>query len=303
MVTTSDVSVRRAIVTGGSSGIGYETAKSLALRGWDVTLTSRDSKRGASALASLRAAAPAARIEAQSLDLADLQSVRNFAAMMNAAGALDLLINNAGVMAHAHRKLTRDGFEMQLGTNHLGHFALTGLLLPALLTTGAPSRVVIVSSLAHRRGMLHFDDLQLEHGYRPMRAYTQSKLANLMFALELQRRLARSGAAAISVAAHPGISYTNLASTIVAERGAIAGAIVAAGFRIISQTARRGALPILFAATAPDLAGGSYIGPDGLREMRGNPAPAWIAPQACSTQAAAELWRRSEQLTGVRYLD
>jgi NAD(P)-dependent dehydrogenase (short-subunit alcohol dehydrogenase family) len=300
-----DLTGRRAIVTGGSSGTGWHTARGLARRGAQVMLTSRDSARAAAAADAIRAAQPDAQVEGRSLDLCDLASVRAFAA--GAVGApLDLLINNAGLMAPHLRGTTRDGFELQFGANHLGHFALTGLLLPALLRASVPAhpaRIVSVASIAHHRGRIDLADLQSERGYRPMRAYSQSKLANLMFALELQRRLVRAGTAAISVAAHPGVAATNLAGTMARGRAWPIAMIIKAVFRIAGQTAARGAAPILYAATMPGVAGGSYIGPDGWREMRGNPAPAAIAAQANDTASAAELWRRSEQLTGVVYLD
>ena len=297
-----DLNGRRVVITGGNSGIGLAAATALARCGADVTITSRDGARGAAALAAIRRRAPSARVECQTLDLADLASVRGFAAIIVAGGELDLLINNAGVMALPRRQTTRDGFEMQLGTNHLGHFALTGLLLPALAT--APSaRVITVSSVAHRRGEIRFSDLQLERSYTPWAAYTQSKLANLMFALELQRRLTRAGLYAASLAAHPGFAETNLAASGPMQGGApVAGAAMQVAFRLFGQSAARGALPILMAATAPNLTGGSYIGPDGWREARGNPAPATIALAARDTGGAAELWRRSERLTGVAWL-
>jgi NAD(P)-dependent dehydrogenase (short-subunit alcohol dehydrogenase family) len=290
-----DLTGRRAIVTGGSSGIGYEVARVLAARGAAVTMTSRDPARGVAAAGALGVG-----VVAEVLDLADLASVRHFSAAQAAHGPLDLLINNAGLMGFAQRHVTRDGFEMQLGTNHLGHFALTGLLLPALLAAPA-SRVVTVSSIAHRRGEIHFNDLQLERGYAGMRAYTQSKLANLMFALELQRRLTRAGASTLSIAAHPGVAATNLPSTM-RDRGWLVGGTIGAVFQVIGQSAARGALPILLAATA-DVAGGTYWGPDGLREMRGRSAAAAISQQALDAAGAAELWHRSELLTKVSYLD
>jgi NAD(P)-dependent dehydrogenase (short-subunit alcohol dehydrogenase family) len=293
---------QRAIITGGSSGTGLETARVLARRGAHVTLTSRDAARGADAVARIQAETSGAHIQAQCLDLADLASVRAFAAS-NLTAPLDLLINNAGLMAPPTRNTTRDGFELQFGANHLGHFALTGLLLPALQRAAGQPRVVTVSSIAHRRGELRLDDLQSAHNYRPGRSDSQSKLANLMFALELQRRLARAGAHVISLAAHPGVAATNLASTMVQGRPRAIGYLMETIFRALGQTAARGAEPIIYAATMPGLSGGSYIGPDGFREMRGDPAPAEIASQANDAAAAAELWRWSEKLTGVRYLD
>jgi NAD(P)-dependent dehydrogenase (short-subunit alcohol dehydrogenase family) len=307
MVSFSDTDIPglrglRAIVTGGSSGTGFHTARSLARHGASVVLTSRDGARAEAAAACIRAETPDATVQAQMLDLADLTSVRAFAAAQPAA-PLNLLVNNAGLMAPARRETTHDGFELQFGTNHLGHFALTGLLLPALLGAGAQARIISVASIAHHRGRIDLNDLQSERSYRPMRAYSQSKLANLMFALELQRRLARAGAHVISLAAHPGVAATNLASTMVQGRPRAIGYLMETIFRALGQTAARGAEPIIYAATMPRLSGGSYIGPDGFREMRGDPAPAEIASQANDAAAAAELWRWSEKLTGVRYLD
>jgi NAD(P)-dependent dehydrogenase (short-subunit alcohol dehydrogenase family) len=307
MVSFSDTDIPglrglRAIVTGGSSGTGFHTARSLARHGASVVLTSRDGARAEAAAACIRAETPDATVQAQMLDLADLTSVRAFAAAQPAA-PLNLLVNNAGLMAPARRETTHDGFELQFGTNHLGHFALTGLLLPALLGAGAQARIISVASIAHHRGRIDLNDLQSERSYRPMRAYSQSKLANLMFALELQRRLQRAGARAISLAAHPGVAATNLATTMQRGRPGPVAALIGATFRIAGQSAERGAAPIVYAASMPGLLGGSYIGPDGWREMRGTPGRAAIAPQANDARIAAELWRRSEQLTGVCYLD
>jgi NAD(P)-dependent dehydrogenase (short-subunit alcohol dehydrogenase family) len=293
---------RRAIVTGGNSGIGREIVAALARHGASVTLASRDAKRGAAALTAVREAQRDARVELQLLDLADLHSVRSFATRAASSGSIDLLINNAGVMAPRKREVTREGFELQFGTNHLGHFALTGLLLPALLAVPA-ARIVTVASIAHRRGRLDLDDLQSARAYRPGASYAQSKLANLMFARELQRRLQVAGATAISVAAHPGVSYTGLFAMALSGWPQIFSAAAGLGLRLVLQSAARGALPILMAATDAAIPGGSYSGPDGIGEIRGGPAPARVAPQATDAAAATALWSRSEQLTGVYYLD
>ncbi|WP_283134762.1 oxidoreductase [Rhizohabitans arisaemae] len=286
-----------AVVTGANSGIGLVTAGELARRGAEVVLACRDVGKGERAADRIRGAAPDARLSVRALDLADLGSVRGFAEEI---GELDLLVNNAGVMATPYRK-TADGFEMQLGTNHLGHFALTGLLLPALLARPRP-RVVTVSSGMHRGGRIDFDDLNGERRYRKWGAYSQSKLANLLFAFELQRRAA--GTALRSVAAHPGLASTNLQSSesrMTHNRLTDAGwALVA---RLIAQSADQGALPILYAATEPDLPGGSYVGPGGFVEMRGYPVLVASSAAARDQATARRLWELSEELTGVRYLD
>jgi len=293
-----DLSGRRVVVTGANSGIGYEAALGLARHGARVTLACRDAGRGEAALARLRAAAPGADAEVRPLDLADLASVRAFAAGWD--GPLDLLVNNAGVMALPQRR-TADGFELQLGTNHLGHFALTGLLLEALLAAPRP-RVVTVASVAHRMGRIDFGDLQSERRYRKWPAYGQSKLANLLFMLELQRRADAAGARLTSVAAHPGWAATNLQATGPTMAGSSLEARLAAlGNRIFAQDEARGALPTLFAATQ-DLPGGSYVGPGGLAEMRGDPKLVDMTSRAKDPATAARLWDLSEELTGVRYV-
>ena len=232
------------------------------------------------------------------LDLADLSSVRAFAESLAAPRAqLDLLINNAGIMA-APRRLTKDGFESQFGTNHLGHFALTGLLLPALLKAPAP-RVVTVSSHLHRRGTMRFDDLQGERKYDRWGAYGQSKLANLMFCFELQRRAIEAGVALLSMAAHPGYASTNL--QFAATDRFYEKALGWIGNRLFAQGADMGALPTLYAATVPDLPGGTYIGPGGRAEQRGHPKVVTAAGKAYDEAAWRRLWEISEQLTGVHY--
>jgi len=248
------------------------------------------------------AAAPApGAVAALPLDLADLASVTAFAdAFRKEHRALHLLVNNAGVMAIPLRR-TADGFEMQLGTNHLGHFALTGLLLDRLLA--APdARVVNVSSSAHRIGRIDFDDLQSERSYGPWRAYGQSKLANLLFTFELQRRLARRGARALAAAAHPGYAATQLQEVGPrARNAAFMTWAVGLGNRLIAQDAATGALPSLHAATAPDVRGGEFFGPDSWFEMRGHPRRVGASARARDEAAADRLWTVSEQLTGVRY--
>jgi len=295
------------IVTGGNSGIGLEAAHALARRGARVVLACRDPEKARGAVAAIRADAPQASVEAMELDLASLASVRAFAAAF--AGRHDTLhglVNNAGVMALPYRR-TADGFEMQLGTNHLGHFALTGLLLDRLLAAPARAnapgpRIVTVSSGAHRAGRIRFDDLQSERRYGKWRAYGQSKLANLLFAYELQRRLDKCGADLISVACHPGYAATNLQFAGPRMDGSRwQERIVRLGNALLSQDAAAGALPTLYAATAPDVRGGDYIGPDGLGELTGAPRKVESNARSHDAAVAAKLWDVSEKLTGVRY--
>lgn len=292
---------RIAIVTGANSGLGSETALALARKGAHVVLACRDAAKAQSALRTIRGANPAASAEVMALDLASLASVRTFAeAFVARYERLDLLCNNAGVMAIPRRR-TADGFEMQLGTNHLGHFALTGLLLPRLLDTPG-ARVVSVSSSAHRPGRIHWEDLQFERRYRKWRAYAQSKLANLLFAFELDRRLRKAGASAISVAAHPGYAATNLQAVGARMEGArFLEQILALGNRFVAQSAAMGALPTLHAATASEVQGGDYFGPASLGEMWGAPRKVGSTARAKNPADASRLWELSEALTGVRF--
>jgi NAD(P)-dependent dehydrogenase (short-subunit alcohol dehydrogenase family) len=299
--TTTDISDqggRVAIVTGANSGLGLATARELARAGATVVLACRSEAKGDEAAASIRAGVSGAALEVAPLDLADLESVREFAARVSAAhDGIDLLINNAGIMA-APRRLTKDGFESQFGTNHLGHFALTGLLLPALLNAPAP-RVVTVSSFLHRRGTIRFDDLQGERKYDRWGAYGQSKLANLMFCFELQRRATEADAALLSLAAHPGYASTNL--QFAATDRFYEKAFGWIGNRLLAQSADMGALPTLYAATVPDLPGGTYVGPGGRKEQRGYPMVVAAARKAYEEEDWRRLWEVSEELTGVRY--
>ena len=286
-----DQSGRSVVVTGANSGIGFQAARVLAERGADVVLAVRDITRGEAAAGRIGGS-----VQVQRLDLADLASVRAFAAA--APERIDVLVNNAGVMALPERR-TADGFEMQLGTNHLGHFALTGLLLERLLR-GAEPRVVTVSSGLHKRGRIDFDDLQGERSYDKWAAYGQSKLANLLFAYELQRRATAAGLPLRSLAVHPGYSATNLwaggrAGSSLGER------MAARAGQLIAQSDAMGAEPTLYAATAPDIRGGAYVGPGGFREMRGHPKPAESSAASKDEAAARHLWAVSEELTGVRY--
>ncbi len=297
-----DQSGRLAVVTGASiGGLGYETALALAGKGAEVVLAGRNPAKGAAALAAIQAQHPRAVLRVGALDLASLASVAAFAETLRREGRpLDLLVNNAGVMMLPRRQTTADGFEMQLGTNYLGHFALTGRLLD-LLRRGRQPRVVNLASLAHRRGSIRFDDLQ-RTAYAPWSAYEQSKLAMLMFAFELQRRSDAGAWGVTSIAAHPGWSRTELFAN---GRGASGGGLTQKLFdlaaRVFAQSVAAGALPTLYAATAPAAQGGAYYGPDGFQELAGAPAAAKIAPQATDQAAAARLWQVSEQLTGVSF--
>jgi NAD(P)-dependent dehydrogenase (short-subunit alcohol dehydrogenase family) len=304
---------RRALITGANSGIGYHAALELARKGAHVLLACRDKAKGDRALERLRAEVRAASAQVVLLDLASLETVCAFGVAELALGEpLDLLINNAGVMAPKRRLQTKDGFEIQFGTNVLGHFVLTALLLPALVRAAAANkaqrpRVVTLASIAHKRGRLNFDDLQSTKDYKPMEAYGQSKLAGLMLAFELCRRLRAAGppiSSVMSVAAHPGVANTNLFqvgefSTV--ERVLRRGFGVAIGALLNSEA--EGALPTLFAATSPDVVDGGYYGPQGLLEMRGGDVGlARVAAQALDQAAAARLWSECERLTGISLL-
>jgi NAD(P)-dependent dehydrogenase (short-subunit alcohol dehydrogenase family) len=283
---------RRAVVTGANSGIGLIAARELARRGASVVLACRNMQKGEAALAEVRAAGGEA--ELARLDLGDLESVRAFAAAQEPP--VDLLLNNAGVMAPP-RTETADGFELQLGTNHLGHFALTGLLLDRLKAAGA-ARVVTISSNGHRMGRIDFDDLQGERRYTRWGAYGRSKLANLLFMRELDRRARAAGLPLTSVGAHPGYSATNLqfAAPPLLDRIAMR-----AGNLLLAQSAEKGALPGLYAATVPGLPGGSYVGPDGRGNWRGDPQLVGMSGRAQDAETARRLWEVSESLTGVRF--
>ncbi len=284
-----DLAGQTAIVTGASSGIGLETAKALAGHGARVILAVRDEAKGRAAASTLPASAEK---EVRPLDLASLDSVRAFGRDW-AGQPVDLLINNAGVMIPPLSRTT-DGFELQLGTNHLGHFALTNLLLPSI--TG---RVVTVSSGAHHSGRIDFDDLNWERRrYRRWRAYGQSKLANLLFTAELQRRLTEAGSKVRSLAAHPGYAATNLQSH--SGSRLMEFAMGSLGNRLLAQDAAAGALPTLYAATA-DLPGNTFVGPSGFAGLRGAPAPCPRSRAARDPETARRLWQVSETLTGVRY--
>ncbi|TQJ86127.1 oxidoreductase [Streptomyces sp. SLBN-31] len=282
-----DQTGRTAVVTGANSGLGIATVEALAGAGAHVVLAVRDPARGTAAAARVNGS-----VEVRRLDLADLASVREFAAQWQ--GDLELLVNNARVM-NIPESTTKDGFETQFGTNHLGHFALTNLLLPHIT-----DRVVTVSSGAHRMPgspRIHFDNLNLTGEYAPIKAYSQSKLANLLFTLELQRRLEASGSSMRALAAHPGWAATNLQSH---DGSAVRRLLMRFGNRFVAQDNKAGALPTLYAAVQ-DLPGASYVGPDGLGEMRGAPALVGRSAAASDPVTARRLWDVSEELTGVAF--
>ena len=289
-----------AIVTGATGGLGYETALALVRAGAEVLVTGRNEEKGRVAIEQINRAVPSAKMRFAMLDLASLASIRAFAESMLANGRpLDLLINNAGVMDLPTRRLTDDGFELQFGTNHLSHFALTALLLPLLRIAQAP-RVVNVSSLAHRGGKIDFANLQAERKYNSWPAYQQSKLANLLFTFELQRRSDAYGWGLMSNAAHPGFARTDLI-----PNGPGTGGLKGIGMKalgsLMSHSAAAGALPTLYAATAPEAVPNGYYGPNGIYELKGPVAPAKVLPQAKDQAVARKLWEVSEQLTGVKW--
>ena len=296
-----DISGKTIVVTGGNSGIGYEAALQFARKRAKVILACRDLGKARAAAAEIVASSPTADVEVMALDLSNLASIRGFAdAFHMRHQALDVLCNNAGVMAIPYR-LTADGFEMQFGTNHLGHFALTGLLLDRLLTTKG-ARVVNVSSTGHRFGKIRFDDLQWRNGYRKWRAYGQSKLANLLFTLELQRRADAAGAKLLSVACHPGYAATNLQAVGPRMQGSsIMEYLTEVGNKYLAQSAAMGAEPTEYAAVSPEVQGGDYIGPSGFAEQHGHPKKVGRSAAARDAASARKLWDVSEQLTDVHY--
>ncbi len=296
-----DLTGRRAVVTGANSGLGLHTALELARHGASVVATARSVDKGEALVDRIRRDAPDATVEWRVLDLADLSSVRTFADEIG-SDPLDVLVNNAGVMAIPARR-TVDGFEMQIGTNHLGPFALTGLLMPALLRRPG-ARVVSVSSTMHRMGTMVFDDLMSERPYQPWTAYAQSKLANLLFMRELDHRATAVGADLVSVAAHPGYTSTNLQQVGPHMSGSRwSSGVMHLANVAFGQRAAVGALPQLYAATAPDVQGGEFFGPRGVLEQRGLPTRVGMARAAGNDESARRLWVRSEELTGVSYLE
>ena len=295
-----DLSGRRVIVTGGNSGIGRSAAREMARHGASVVLACRNLTKAQVAKDGILAATPGAEVEIAKLDLADLSSVRAFAKQELARGKpLDVLVNNAGRYVNK-RQTTADGFELTLGGNHLGHFALTGLLLPAILKAPA-ARVVTISSVAHKRARIDFDDLQSTHHYKGFAVYGQSKLANLLFALELDRRFRGIGAAAQSIAAHPGISSTGFVANGPGAGNPVVQILAGGVVSAIGQDDNRGAFPTLFAATAPEAHGGRYYGPGGFQEWHGYPVEVKPSARGADEAVAKRLWDVAEQMTGVHY--
>jgi NAD(P)-dependent dehydrogenase (short-subunit alcohol dehydrogenase family) len=299
--TISDIPTqkgRSAVVTG-TGGLGFEDALALARAGGEVIIAGRSAEKGGAAVARIRAEVPSATVRFEQLDLASLKSVSDFGERLrDQRESLDLLINNAGVMVPPRRLETADGFELQVGTNYLGHFALTWQLLP-LLRKGSKARVVTLSSIAARGGAIDFDDINAEKSYRPMPVYSQSKLACLMFAFALQRRSDAQGWGITSIAAHPGISRTDLLHNAPGRLSAMG--IARSLLWFLFQPAAQGALPTLFAATSPHAKAGAYYGPDGMGEMRGYPALSKVPPQALDEAAAERLWDISEVLTKINF--
>lgn len=302
-----DLSGKLVVVTGATGGLGLETARDLASAGAEVILAGRNPAKGAQAEKTIRGRHPKANVRFEQLDLASLASVAAFADHQLTQGRpIDILINNAGVMALPTRQMTSDGFEMQFGTNYLSHFALTGRLLPLLIaghSRHVGARVVQLSSVAHRGGRISLSDLNHEHAYKPWTVYQQSKLAMLMFAIELDRRSQAHGWNLTSVAAHPGFARTDLIANgpATSDSGGFMMVIGRALQPLISHSAAEGALPTVMAATLPTARGGDYYGPRGVMEMKGPPGPAKIKPQALDADVASQLWALSEQMTGVTF--
>jgi NAD(P)-dependent dehydrogenase (short-subunit alcohol dehydrogenase family) len=290
----------KAVVTGANSGIGLEVARGLASRGAHVVLAVRRIDRGQAAASAILASSPGARLEVMELDLADLASVHRFADALGARpDGLDLLINNAGVASTLLQR-TADGFELGFGTNHLGHFALTGLLLPAILASPG-GRVVTVTSLAHASGRIDFDNLDGSNGYSPSAAYSQSKLANVLFAYEFERRFSAAGAGQLSVACHPGWAATNMTVGSAEQNRRPQERLLRALARRLAPSAAQGARPIVFAATSTDVRGGDFIGPGGPFSVWGSPARVRSSALTYNQDLARRLWEVSESLTGVHY--
>lgn len=294
---------RRILVTGAASGIGFEAARALAEHGAEVLLADINEQGGEAALARIRACRADARVSFLRLDLSSQEAVKAFAAGLLAEGRpIDVLVNNAGIQPPIQRRTTADNFELTFGIGHLGHFTLTGLLLPLLLKAPAP-RVVTVSSLAHKSGTLDWDDLQVTRNYTSQRPYNQTKLANMLFAQELQRR---AGNRLLSLVVHPGVSRTNIGAGRQGQkrdslREHMIDVILAFAMTFLGQDADAGAWPTMYAATMPDVVPGGYYGPDGFGGMKGSPVLSPVAPRGLDPEAARRLWAASEQLTGVRY--
>lgn len=287
-----DMSSKVVIVTGANSGLGFEAARMMAAKGATVIMACRDTAKGEATARQIRDEYPQAQLEVMALDLADLSAVGAFAdAFLAKYDRLDVLLNNAGVMALPERRATADGFEMQMGVNHLGQFALTGRLLEALCATPG-ARVVAIASFAHKMGRITFDDLHLERSYSRWPAYGASKLANVLFTYELQRRLAAAGCDASAVVSHPGYTATHLQRY---------SGVFSFLNRFFAQDVKMGVLPVVYAATAPEVSGGDFIGPDGLWELRGYPTKVESSKASHDRELARRLWEVSEELTGVSY--
>lgn len=297
-----DQSGRTVIVTGANSGLGFEATKALAGKGAHVVMACRSVDRGEDARESIREELPAASLSVRELDLADLSSVQSFAeTFTDEYDSLDVLCNNAGVMA-IPRQQTADGFEMQFGVNHLGHFVLTGLLLDTLESTSGETRVVTHSSGVHERGHIDFEDLHWENSYDKWGAYAQSKLANLLFAYELDRRLDAADASVLSTACHPGYAATNLQRRGPEQSGSrLRLAAMRAANAVLAQSAAEGALPLLYAATDPEIEGREYVGPGGFMNMRGRPELQESNERSRDEKTAERLWAVSAEQTGVEY--
>jgi NAD(P)-dependent dehydrogenase (short-subunit alcohol dehydrogenase family) len=301
--TAADITSQkgRSVIITGTGGIGFEIALEMTRAGAEVIMAGRNKDKGEEAIRKINKMNPAGTIRFEKLDLADLASIKAFGERMRAQlKSLDILVNNAAVMNPPQRMLTKDGFELQMGTNYLGHFALTACLLP-LLQKGNKSRVVTMSSVAHLSGVINFDDLQSEHKYKPMVTYSQSKLACLMFAFELQRRSDTAGWGISSMGAHPGISRTELIPNG-SGKNSPAGIARRVLGPIMFQPAAHGAWPALYAATAEEATGGTYYGPSRMNEMRGYPKIAKIAPQAMDVKVASRLWEESEKVANVKFV-
>jgi NAD(P)-dependent dehydrogenase (short-subunit alcohol dehydrogenase family) len=296
-----DQSGQLAIITGATGGLGLETALGLVGAGAEVILAGRNPTKGRDAEALIRHKYKSAKVRFELADMASLKSIKDFSDRMFAAGRpIDILVNNAGIMAPHDRGTTADGFELQIGTNYLSHFALTGRLLPLL--SAAKARVIQLSSFGHRTGKIQLDDLNYERGYDAFPVYSQSKLAMLMFALELDRRSNAKGWGLTSVAAHPGFARTDLfANGPASGANILLRTIIPIAKLIMGQSAAAGALPTLMAATMPGVKGGQYFGPQGFKEFKGRPGPGKIESQAFDAAVAAKLWNLSEGMTGVTY--
>nr|WP_312292556.1 oxidoreductase [Clostridium chromiireducens] len=301
--TSTDITSQkgRSVVITGTGGIGYETALEMTRAGAEVIMAGRNKDKGEEAIRKIKKINPNGNIRFEKLDLADLASIKVFGERIRSQiKSLDILINNAAVMAPPKRLVTKDGFELQMGTNYFGHFALTAHMLP-LLKKGNKPRVITLSSVAHLSGVMNFDDLQAEHNYKPMVTYSQSKLACLMFAFELQRKSDAAGWGISSMSAHPGISRTELIPNGAGKNSA-SGIIRRLFGPILFQPAAHGAWPSLYAATAENATGGTYYGPSKMNETRGYPKIAKIAPQAMDVEVASKLWEESEKLTNTKFI-